>query len=269
MGKLWLMVTIAAAAVCGLVLAMTMAAMAATNVTVSPRDNCGGFNGHVVWSGGSSPYIQLYGEVWQNQCSSDDTSVWLAWDSPTYHNVKVQSAAAAKTQGVNYKTTTSAVPQDMKVTVCSQAGGWHCGTPVEVSPSQPAPTTTTTTPVVTTPVPVPLPQPPPRRHALRVKLTLSWTWDYARTRLRRVTIGSLPGTTRLVVQCRGNGCPKPATAVAKGPRRVHRLLHRLQGRRYRAGDRLVVSLSAPGWTAERDQIKIRSGRIPTVRRLAA
>jgi hypothetical protein len=46
------------------------------------------------------------------------------------------------------------------------------------------------------------------------------------------------------------------------------MLHRLQGRRYRAGDRLVVSLSAPGWIAERAQIKIRSGKVPKVQRLA-
>jgi hypothetical protein len=266
MGKPRLIRTMAAATACGLVLAMTTAAMASTSLTVSPRDNCGGFNGHVVWSGGSSPYVQLYGEVWQNQCSSGDTSVWLAWNDSTYHNIQVQSAGAAKTQGVNDKVTTSAT--DMKVTVCSQAGGWHCGASVAVSPSTTTTTTTPPPPAVSTPVPVPVPQPPPRPHVLSVKLTLSWTWDDASTRLRKVNIGTLPGTTRLVLRCLGQGCPRPAASVAKGPRRVRRLLHRLQGRRYRAGDRLVVSLSAPGWIAERAQIKIRAGKVPEVRRLA-
>jgi hypothetical protein len=51
----------------GLLLAGTLAASASTNVSVS-RDNCGGLNGHVVWAGGSSPFIQLCGEVWDNNC---------------------------------------------------------------------------------------------------------------------------------------------------------------------------------------------------------
>ena len=39
-------------------LAATSAA-ASTDQTVSPRDNCGGFNGHVVVSDGSTPTLQL------------------------------------------------------------------------------------------------------------------------------------------------------------------------------------------------------------------
>ncbi len=48
-------------------LAVTTAA-ASTDQTVSPRDNCGGFNGHVVVSDGSTPTLQLYGDVWDNTC---------------------------------------------------------------------------------------------------------------------------------------------------------------------------------------------------------
>ena len=71
-------------------LAATSAA-ASTDQTVSPRDNCGGFNGHVVVSDGSTPTLQLYGEVWDNTCPGS-TSVWLAWQSPGYHNIQVQEA---------------------------------------------------------------------------------------------------------------------------------------------------------------------------------
>jgi hypothetical protein len=270
MAKLQLMVIMAAAAACGLLLATAMTAVASTNVSVSPRDNCGGFNGHVVWPTGSSPYIQLYGQVWQNQCSSGSTSVWLSWDSPSYHNVEAQSASATQTQGVNYKTTTSAGPENIKVTVCSQYGGWHCGDPVAVPQSRPTPPTTTpSAPVVTTPVTVGVPQPTPRLRALSVRMTISWTWDRAITELRNVKIGSFPIATRLLVRCLGHRCPRPAMAVATGPRGVRRLLRSLQGRRYRAGERLLISLQAPGWRPERAQIEIRPGRVPKVKLLAS
>lgn len=259
----------AVAAVCGFLLATTMTAAAATNVSVSPRDNCGGFNGHVVWSTGSSPYIQLYGEVWQNRCSSGSTSVWLSWDSPGYHNVQAQAAGASQTHGVNYKTAISAGPENMKVTVCSQYGGWHCGDPVAVS-SGSAPTTgktTTPAPVLTTPVTVTVPRPPRRPQTLRVELTMSWTYDRAITRLVKVRVGSFPVRTGLRVRCLGRGCPRPTVAAATGRHRVRQLLRGLQGRRYRAGDRLLISFQAPGWAPERVRVKIRSWRIPKVRLL--
>ena len=46
--RLSLAATVAAAI--GVLLAVTAAAVAASSATVSPRDNCGGFNGHVVWT---------------------------------------------------------------------------------------------------------------------------------------------------------------------------------------------------------------------------
>ena len=84
-------------------------AAASTDQTVSPRDNCGGFNGHVVVSDGSTPTLQLYGEVWDNTCPGS-TSVWLAWDSPDYHNIQVQVAGASSTVGVNYTTAATSSP---------------------------------------------------------------------------------------------------------------------------------------------------------------
>ena len=269
---------LAAALGLGLLLATTLA-MASTNVSVSPRDDCGGFNGHVVWTGGSSPYIELYGEVWENKCSGT-SSVWLAWDSPSYHNVNVTSATESQTVGVNYKTGTATTPQNIKVTVCSTSGSWHCGTPVAVptggsgstTTTTPPPTTTTPpppppTPVATTPVPTPVPQPAPRPRSLRIKLMLSWTWNRAVTQLRKAAIGSFPSKTRLVVRCSGHGCPRPARAAATGRRRVRRLLRHLRGRGYRAGDKLLISLEAPGWRSERAQIVIRWGRLPKARLL--
>lgn len=266
---------LAAALALGILLATTLAAVAATNLTVSPRDNCGGFNGHVVWTGRGSPYIELYGEVWENKCSGT-TSVWLAWDSPSYHNINLKAAAESQTEGLNYKTGTSATPTNIKVTVCSTLGGWHCGTPVAVPPggsgTGTTPTTTTPpppppTPVATTPVTTPVPTPPPAPRALRAIMKLTWTYNRASTRLHKATIGSIPGGTRLVVRCVGHGCPHPATVSATDRSRIRRLLRRLRGRRYHAGDKLLITLQAPGWRSERAQVTIRWGKLPKARLL--
>jgi hypothetical protein len=279
----------AAAGVRGVLLATTVSAAAATDASVSPRDDCGGFNGHVVWPGPTSPSIQIYGEVWDSGCSGS-TSVWLSWNSPTYDNIQAQAAGESQTEGVNYETSLSTAPQDIKVAVCSTDGGWHCGDPVAVTPSAPAAPTQTTTPtVVSTPVtstpttptvsapvtstPTPtvimpvitaVPQPAAPSRTLRIWLTLSWTWDRAITRLGTVKVGRFPVHTRLLLRCVGHGCPRPVTAAATGGRSVHRLLRRLQGERYRAGDRLLISLQAFGWRPEQAAVEIRAGRKPTV-----
>ena len=265
---------IVAALACGFVLATTLTASAATNVTVSPRDNCGGFNGHVVWADGSGAYIQLYGEVWDTTCSGS-TSVWLAWDSPDYHNVQAESANEPDTEGVNFKTSISADPTNVKVTVCSTNGGWHCGTPVSVPtsgtstppPTTSPPPTSSPPPVVTTPTStsIPLPTTP---HELAVKLQISWTWNATITRLHGAKIGSLPGRAQIFVQCRGTGCPGKRNLSAAGARNVRRLVRRLQGKRYRAGDRVLIILKAPGYLPERAMVRIRNGKLPRVTLLA-
>jgi hypothetical protein len=102
---------------------------------------------------------------------------------------------------------------------------------------------------------------------LRIKVAISWTWDRATTRLRKATVGSFPGRTQLLLQCRGRGCPRHPKAAATGPRGLHRLLRELEGRRYRAGDRLLISLNAPGYRAERAEIDFRWGRLPAIKLL--
>ncbi|HEX4010938.1 MAG TPA: hypothetical protein VHX62_13055 [Solirubrobacteraceae bacterium] len=262
-----------AAVAAGVTLALATSAVASSTATVSPRDNCGGFNGHVVWSGPSGAFIQLYSEVWDTTCSGT-TSVWLSWDSPSYHNVNAETAGEPNTEGVNDKTSLTQLPTNVKVTVCSTNGGWHCGTPVGV-PTFATPTSSTTTtaptttappspPVVTTPVSVPVPRPSPASRALRVKLVIAWTWNRSRTWLRSVSVGRFPATTRLAVRCEGSGCPRPAVARASGPRRLRGLLHGLRGRGYRAGDRLLLWLQAPSWRPERARIAIRWGHLPLI-----
>jgi hypothetical protein len=272
MGKVRRASILIAALAVGFLLATTLTAAASTSVTVSPRDNCGGFNGHVVWADGSGAYIQLYGEVWDTSCSGS-TSVWLAWDSPSYHNVQAESANEPDTEGVNFKTSISADPTDIDVTVCSTGGGWHCGTPVSVPtgstppPTSPPPTSSpppaSPEPVVTTPTSTSIPQ-PTTPHELAVRLQISWTWHAAVTRLHGTRLGSLPGRAQIFVQCHGKGCPGKRNVSADGARNVRRLLRRLHGKRYRAGDRVLIVLKAPGYLPERALVKIRNGRLPQV-----
>jgi hypothetical protein len=130
-------------------------------------------------------------------------------------------------------------------------------------PSPPSTTAPTTGPVVTTPVSTPLPVSHANR-ALRIKVLMSWTWNGALVRLRRVKVGSMPGDTRLALGCQGDGCPRRSDAAASGARRVRRLLQRLAGRRYRAGDILTVKLTAEGYRQERARIFFRNGKKPLI-----
>jgi hypothetical protein len=116
----------------------------------------------------------------------------------------------------------------------------------------------------TVPVSTPIPR-PAVRHGLRVRLVVSWTWRGSATWLHKATIGNFPERTRLAVRCQGCGCGRQARMAARGHRSVHRLLRAHGGRRYRTGDVLIIALTAPGFTAERADVRIRSGRQPQVR----
>jgi hypothetical protein len=118
-------------------------------------------------------------------------------------------------------------------------------------------------PVQPTPQPTPLPT-PRARHALRVKLLIKWSWRFGTTTLRFTRVGRFPHRTRLTVACKGRGCGRPGTISATGPKAVHRLLKKLTGHRYHAGDVLTITFSARGWKRERARITIRNGRLPRV-----
>ncbi|HTU97284.1 MAG TPA: RICIN domain-containing protein [Solirubrobacteraceae bacterium] len=142
---------------------------------------------------------------------------------------------------------------------------WACsGASAESWSRGEAPPPVSPPPVSTTPVPTPIPA-AHGHHALRVRLVLSWTWKEKSTWLHRARIGSFPGRTRLTVRCSGRGCPRPARVTARGHRAIHRLLRRLEGRRYRSGDVVAVALTAPGYRAERARLTVRAGRKPRVR----
>jgi hypothetical protein len=68
------------------------------------------------------------------------------------------------------------------------------------------------------------------------------------------------------LSCKGKGCARPLRLSAAGPKRIHALLKKLIGRRYRAGDVLTVAFTARGWKRERARIVIRRSRTPLVTR---
>jgi hypothetical protein len=128
----------------------------------------------------------------------------------------------------------------------------------EVTPSPPSPR-----PVVTAPVAVPLPTPPAgtRRHPrVRVKITISWTWNHTHTRIHKVQVGKLPRRATITLKCSGRGCPMTKRSAKAAHLKI--LVRRLAGTRYRAGDVIVITVSAPGRVSERARIKIRNGRKP-------
>lgn len=134
-------------------------------------------------------------------------------------------------------------------------------------PSPPPVVTTPPPPVTTVPVTTPIPTPKPAPHRLRIKLAISWTWDRAITWLQKVKIGTFPGRTQIALECKGHGCPRHRKATATGIRHLRHLLRRLRGHRYRSGDRLLITLEAPGYLPERAEVTFRYGRLPEVRLL--
>ncbi len=275
--RAWIVALPALAALAGALLTLTGAASASSSATVSPRDNCGGFNGHVDWSSSS---IQLYGQVWDVNCSGGTTEVWLSWNGSVHNNMEAGSAVDPHTEGVNFTRSTNQTPTNIGVTVCSTKGGWHCGAGVSVNTGPGGTTTTTTTvtttttavpptttTVVTVPVPTPVPQPNKRSRVLRARLELRWTWRFGHTWLRQEKLGRVPARTGVTVRCLGAGCPPPRGEAAHGARRVRSVLHGLIGHRYDAGDRLLLTLAAPGWKPERVQVTIRTSHLPRIRLL--
>jgi hypothetical protein len=130
--------------------------------------------------------------------------------------------------------------------------------------AQPIPTPPPVQPVaVSQPLPVPVVPKHGGERALRVRFVLDWTWDHARTRLRAVRVIGVPRGARIEVRCRGRGCPRGA--VTAGYRRLVRFRRALDGRVFRAGDIVTITVSAPERSRERIAVEIRDGKEPKAR----
>jgi hypothetical protein len=104
--------------------------------------------------------------------------------------------------------------------------------------------------------------PSPRgRRTPRAVFVISWRWNGTRTLLRSVKVQHLPRRGRIAVTCTGRHCPKLKIRSVAVSKRAG-LLGELTGRRFAAGNRLSITVTAPHLAAERIQLQIRSGRVP-------
>jgi hypothetical protein len=110
-------------------------------------------------------------------------------------------------------------------------------------------------PVVSVPVKSPLPK-------LRVRMTMDWTWNRATTRLHRITLRRFPRRATLIFGCHGKGCPRRATK--SDWRHLRGVIRSLDGRRYRAGDKLLITVWERGYRSELVGVQIRWGALPKV-----
>jgi hypothetical protein len=111
----------------------------------------------------------------------------------------------------------------------------------------------------------PLVTPRPAK-GVRARVVMNWRWTGGRTALRSIAVRKLPRGAGLRVSCAGRGCPRlrPRSATGTG---LRRLLAGLRGKTFRAGDRLLLTVSASHLKSERIQVTIRDNRIPQARLL--
>jgi hypothetical protein len=109
------------------------------------------------------------------------------------------------------------------------------------------------------------PQTTPRpTRGVKARFVISWDWATRTTLLRSIEARRLPRSARVSVRCLGPHCPRLHVRRASG-RHVRGLLHALGGRRFRAGDRILLTVRQPHRRAERIVLLIRRGRIPRAR----
>jgi hypothetical protein len=109
------------------------------------------------------------------------------------------------------------------------------------------------------------PQTTPRpRRGVRARFVISWDWARRTTLLRSIQARRLARSARVNVRCLGPHCPRLRIHHATG-RRVRRLLRGLGGRRFRAGDRILLTVTQRRRHAERIVLSIRRGQIPRAR----
>ena len=99
------------------------------------------------------------------------------------------------------------------------------------------------------------------RQAIHTRFVISWSWSGATTVLRVIAAHHLPADATLRFACRGPRCPRLRVSAAHGAR-IGRLLRSLAGRRFAAGDRLLLAVTAPHRMRERVALSIRRGRQP-------
>jgi hypothetical protein len=126
-------------------------------------------------------------------------------------------------------------------------------------PPPPPPPPPTPDPVVLVPKKTTVPKIP----RLQVKMAISWTWNRGVTRLHRMQITRVPSKATITWTCKGKGCARRPDKADW--RHLRGLVHRLDGRRYRAGNKILIAISKRGYKTEHVQVQIRYGALPKVR----
>ena len=134
--------------------------------------------------------------------------------------------------------------------------------PAATSPNPPAPPPPPTQVTQTTPV-------PKARGAIHARFKVRFHYGPHVTVVRDIRLLSgLPARGQVTITCAGPHCPR-IRATAAGRRRVAKMLARLAGRPFAAGDRLLITVAAPGHRPERIELRIRRGRKPVGRLLSS
>jgi hypothetical protein len=107
--------------------------------------------------------------------------------------------------------------------------------------------------------------PAPRR-GTRTRFVLSWRWSGATTTLRSIAARALPRGAHVTLSCAGRACPRRIHTSIPA-RHAKRLLARLAGARFQAGNRLLIVVDARHRRPERIGLRIRSGKRPVARLL--
>jgi hypothetical protein len=105
---------------------------------------------------------------------------------------------------------------------------------------------------------------PRSRRAVHARFVISWSWNGKHTLLRSIAVHKLTRGARVAVRCLGRGCPRLKVEAA-GSRHVGRLLRGLDGKRFRAGNRLRITVTAARRRPERIELDIRNSRQPRAR----
>jgi hypothetical protein len=214
--------------------------------------------------------LQAIGATWSGR-SVTVTWAWLRCDSETLWSCRVIDGEP----GQSYYVRTNDIGKRLRALLVvrnrdGQAYAWTGATSVIARPA-PQP------PVVTPPPPAPLPSPPPVAPSpavpappaapapqavapqLMVPAPLVRVRGYLTRRGARLTLLTVraPRGARISVSCKGIGCPRVARAEAAKLTR----LRRYEGM-FRAGTRIAVRVTRPGFVGKHTLIRIRRGKPP-------
>jgi hypothetical protein len=109
--------------------------------------------------------------------------------------------------------------------------------------------------------------PAPRgKRRVHMRFEIGWRFTGSHTRLIKVSTERAPPRGRVTVRCLGIRCPR-LTVTSGAARHLKRVIGSLLAARFRAGQRLLITVTAPRLRAERIELLIRDGRQPSARLL--